>query len=172
MYSTNQLFRMVKAISVFAIGLMALLVVIGNTTDYYTNFHFVEHVMRMDTTFPDSNIHYRSIDSGFLYHAGYLFIILLETVMAMCCLNGSRLLFKNLRNNAAIFHASKNWAVAGLTIGVVIWFLGFEVIGGEWFAMWQSAAWNGLASAERILSFLMLVLILLHQKEGEIADNG
>jgi len=39
------------------------------------------------------------------------------------------------------------------------------VIGGEWFAMWQSNTWNGLASAERILSFLVLTLILLHLKE-------
>jgi predicted small integral membrane protein len=43
--------------------------------------------------------------------------------------------------------------------------LGFEVIGGEWFAMWQSPTWNGLAAAERIVSFLVLALILLHLKE-------
>jgi predicted small integral membrane protein len=47
----------------------------------------------------------------------------------------------------------------------MLWFLGFEVVGGEWFAMWQSATWNGLAAAERILSFLVLTLILLHFKD-------
>jgi len=165
MYPTSFLFRLAKAISVAAIGLMAALIVIGNTTDYYTNYHFVEHVMKMDSTFPDSHTHYRSINNPFFFHAGYVFIIVMEMLMAVCCLKGSWLLFKNLRNDTAIFHASKNWAVAGILVGIIIWFAGFEVVGGEWFAMWQSPAWNGLGSAERIVSFLVLVLILLHLKD-------
>jgi predicted small integral membrane protein len=44
-------------------------------------------------------------------------------------------------------------------------------VGGEWFAMWQSRIWNGLASAERIVSFLVLILILLHLKEEEELNN-
>jgi len=165
MYSAQFLFRFAKAISVAAIGLLSLLVVIGNTTDYYTNYHFVEHVMKMDTIFPDSNVHYRSINNSFLFHAGYIFIILMEAFMAFCCIKGSWLLFKKIKSDPATFHASKNWAVAGIITGIIIWFLGFEVIGGEWFAMWQSSTWNGLGSAERIVSFLVLVLILLHFEE-------
>ena len=88
--------------------------------------------------------------------------------MAFCCIKGSWLLFKNLKRSAVVFHASKNWAVAGIIIGIIIWFLGFEVVGGEWFSMWQSRVWNGLSAAERIVSFLMLVLILLHLKEEEL----
>ncbi len=167
MYSVQFLFRVAKTISVAAIALMSLLIVIGNTTDYFTNYHFVEHVMKMDTIFPDNNIHYRSINNTFLFHAGYILIILMEAMMAFCCIKGSWMLFKNLKSNTTLFHASKNWAVAGITIGIVIWFLGFEVIGGEWFAMWQSNTWNGLGSAERIVSFLVLVLILLHLKEED-----
>jgi predicted small integral membrane protein len=165
MYPVQFLFRLAKAISVAAIGFMSLLIVIGNTTDYYTNYHFVEHVMKMDTTFPDSNIHYRSINNPFLFHAGYILIILMESMMAFCCIKGSWLLFKNINSNGLTFHASKNWAVAGIIIGLIIWFLGFEVIGGEWFGMWQSSDWNGLNSAERIVSFLVLVLILLQFEE-------
>ena len=168
MYSVQFLFRIAKTISVASIAVMSLLIVFGNTTDYFTNFLFVEHVLKMDTTFAESQIHYRSIDHLFLFHAGYILIILMETLMAFCCIKGSWLLFKNLRSNTASFHASKNWAVAGIIIGIVIWFLGFEVVGGEWFAMWQSKIWNGLSSAERIVSFLALTLILLHLKEEEI----
>jgi predicted small integral membrane protein len=168
MYSTSFLFRIAKLVSVFAIGIMALFIVIGNTTDYYTNYYFVEHVMKMDTIFPGSHIHYRNINNPFLFHAGYIFIIVMEVMMTFCCLKGSWLLFKNLNRDAVTFHASKNWAVAGLIIGVIIWFLGFEVIGGEWFAMWQSPTWNGLNSAERIVSFLVLTLILLQLKDETI----
>src|SRR5450432_3204390 len=165
MYSVQLLLRVAKTISVASIALMSLLVVFGNITDYFTNFLIAEHVLKMDTTFPESHIHYRSINSTFLFHFGYILIIVMEAMMAFCSTKGSWLLFKNLRSNAALFHASKNWAVAGIIIGIIIWFLGFEVIGGEWFAMWQSSSWNGLGSAERIVSFLVLVLILLHLEE-------
>ena len=165
MFSVQFLFRLAKIISVAAIGLMALLIVLGNITDYFTNYHFVEHVMKMDTIFPDSSVHYRSIHNAIFYHIGYITIIVFEALMAFCCLKGSWLLFKHLKSDAMVFHGSKNWAVAGIIIGIIIWFLGFEVVGGEWFAMWQSNTWNGLESAERIVSFLILVLILLQFEE-------
>lgn len=164
MLSTSLLLRLAKAISVAGIALMSLLIVAGNVTDYYSNYFFVEHVMKMDTTFP-GQLHYRSIHTPFLFHAGYIFIILLEAIMTFCCIKGSYLLFKNLKQEAALFNTSKNWAIAGIIIGIIVWFIGFEVIGGEWFAMWQSSLWNGLAAAERILTFLVLVLILLHLKD-------
>ena len=75
MYTTSFLFRLAKAILVAAIGIMATLIVIGNTTDYYTSYIFVEHVLKMDTVFPASHIHYRSINNPFVFHAGYIFII-------------------------------------------------------------------------------------------------
>ena len=165
MYSTAFLFRMVKVISVAAIGLLALLIVFNNITDYYSNYFFVEHVMKMDTTFPDSQLHYRGINNSFVFHAGYIFIIVMEAFMAFCCIKGSWLLLKNIKKDAAIFHASKNWGIAGIITGIVVWFVGFEIVGGEWFVMWQSAAWNGLGAAERILSFLVLTMILLHFKD-------
>ena len=165
MYSTAFLFRFAKATVVTAIGFMALLVVIGNTTDYYTNFLFVEHVLKMDTTFPNNGLRYRSINSPILFHVAYITIIVMEIGTAFCCLKGGWLLYKTLRKDAKSFHAAKNWGIAGIIIGIVTWFLGFEVVGGEWFVMWQSPVWNGLAAAERILSFLMLSLILLNLGE-------
>ncbi len=167
MYTTPYLLRFAKAVSVAAIGLMSLLIVVGNTTDYYTNYHFVEHVLKMDTIFPDSNIHYRSINSPFIFHASYIFVIVMEALMAFCCIKGAWELFRHLKSPAAVFHASKNWSIAGLIIGIAIWFLGFEVIGGEWFAMWQSSVWNGLGSAERIVGFIVAVLVLLHLEERD-----
>lgn len=167
MYSTAFLFRIIKALAVSAIGLMALIVVIGNTTDYYTNYLFVEHVMKMDTTFPTSNIHYRAINQPVLFNAGYILLIAFEAIMAFCCLKGGWLLFKNIKGPAAQFHAAKNWAVAGLATGIFIWFVCFEVVGGEWFSMWQSQTWNGLYSADRIVTFIALTLILLHLKYEE-----
>src|SRR5689334_14337373 len=113
MYPTAFLLRLAKAVSVSAIALMAVLVAFGNITDYYSNYHFVVHVLKMDTTFSDSNIHYRSVENSFLYHIFYIAIILSETAMAFCCIKGAWLLFKNIKKDAVSFHAAKNWAVAG-----------------------------------------------------------
>jgi predicted small integral membrane protein len=165
MYTTALLFRIAKVISVFSVGIMGLLIVIGNTTDYDTNYHFVEHVMKMDTIFPESHIQYRSINNSFIFHLGYFFIIGLQAAMTFYCLKGSWQMARNLKNSDQAFYGSKNWAVAGLILGIIIWFVGFELIGGEWFAMWQSHYWNGLGSAERILSFLVLTLILLQGRD-------
>jgi predicted small integral membrane protein len=38
-------------------------------------------------------------------------------------------------------------AVVGLTVGLLLYMVGFVTIGGEWFAMWQSATWNGQQKA-------------------------
>jgi predicted small integral membrane protein len=163
-FSTSYLFRFTKTVSILFVGIMACIIVIGNITDYYTNYHFVEHVLKMDTTFPDSKIQYRSIETEWLYHLSYIFIILCESAMAAFCVYGSFIMYKSI-NDSSAFHANKKFAITGLLIGIVVWFFGFEVIGGEWFAMWQSTVWNGLASAERIVTFLVLVVILLHLKE-------
>jgi len=165
MPTTSYLLRLVKIISVAAIGLMAALIVTGNITDYYTNYFFVEHVMKMDTIFPESHVQYRGIHNTAIYQVAYVFLILLETVMSFCSLKGSWKMLRNLKNDAVVFHASKNWAIAGITTGIIVWFLGFEVIGGEWFDMWQSATWNGLGAAERVLAFLSFVLIMLHLRD-------
>src|ERR1044071_4793735 len=107
MYSIALMLRVAKQISVTAIALMCLLIVTDNITDYYTNYYFVEHVMKMDTIFPGSNLQYRSIGSPFIFHAGYILIILVEIIMTICSIKGSWLMLKNIRKDAATFHASK-----------------------------------------------------------------
>jgi predicted small integral membrane protein len=49
---------------------------------------------------------------------------------------------------------------------VVLFFGGFIVIGGEWFQMWRSTAWNGLDPAFRntVLALITLVLVNLPAK--------
>lgn len=165
--ATLQAFRWIKIISVGSLGLMSMLIFLGNTTDYNSNYQFVEHVMKMDTVFPNSRLLYRSIQQPWVYHTAYIFLIALELIIALLCIHGSRQMFIKRREPAAVFFEAKHRAVMGLGLGIFLWFTGFEVIGGEWFAMWQSNTWNGLDSANRIILFKMLTLILLYLKEPE-----
>ena len=48
--------RASKSILVAAVALWVSLVAFGNITDYGTNLAFVNHVLSMDTVFPDATI--------------------------------------------------------------------------------------------------------------------
>ncbi|MCP9769669.1 DUF2165 domain-containing protein [Lacihabitans sp. LS3-19] len=157
--------RLVKIMMLAGISILALLVTMGNITDYYSNFYFVEHVLKMDTTFPQNELKYRSIQSATVYHSAYILLILLEGIMAIFCFIGVSKMISNLKKSKEEFQNSKVFGIYGLGIGIVIWFIGFEVIGGEWFAMWQSTQWNGLGSADRIVTFITLSLIFICQKD-------
>jgi predicted small integral membrane protein len=43
------------------------------------------------------------------------------------------------------------------------------VVGGEWFAMWQSEHWNGQQTAFRIYLTVLAVLIFIQQQDGDLA---
>ena len=54
---------------------------------------------------------------------------------------------------------------AGLTLGLLLWFLAFLTVGGEWFLMWQSSKWNGLGPALRMFTVMGFVLLILNLPE-------
>ncbi|HSH90792.1 MAG TPA: DUF2165 domain-containing protein [Ramlibacter sp.] len=160
--------RSAKVAMVAAIALFATLVAFGNVTDYGTNLVFVQHVLAMDTTFPNSSIRYRAISSPELQHAAYVLIIAVEAVIAVLCWMGALALAKKLRSDAAAFRKAKSMAVAGLALGFLLWQVGFMSIGGEWFGMWQSSQWNGVASAFRFTLVIAAVLIFVSMPDEEL----
>ncbi|CAI0863987.1 DUF2165 family protein [Serratia entomophila] len=162
--------RLSKALLVCAIALFATLVAFGNITDYGANFAFVRHVFMMDTIFPDATIGYRAIQSPWLHHAGYLLIIALESLTALLCWLGGLRLLRGIKLPARAFNQRKTWAIAGLTLGFLTWQVGFMSIGGEWFGMWMSQQWNGVPSAFRFFVTIILVLIYLVQRDGELDE--
>jgi predicted small integral membrane protein len=46
--------RIIKSLLVATLGGWALLVAYGNIADYNANWQFVQHVLAMDTVFPDN----------------------------------------------------------------------------------------------------------------------
>lgn len=159
--------RLSKIAFVAAIAFFATLVSFGNITDYGTNFAFVQHVLMMDTIFPDATIGYRAIDNPVLHHIAYNFIIAAETLTAILCWIGAYFMLSNVRNTAAAFNRSKKWAIAGLTLGFLVWQVGFMSIGGEWFGMWMSETWNGIESAFRFFITIIAVQIYVALPDGE-----
>lgn len=160
--------RISKLLMVACLAAFALIVTFDNITDYDTNFQFVRHVLSMDTTFPGNALLYRSINQPALWSLAYILIIAAEGVCGLVLAAGAAAMLRNLRASRPVFERARNFAVAGVTIAFLIWFLGFMVIGGEWFAMWQSTTWNGQQAAFRFYMTALAVLLFVNQPDAEL----
>jgi predicted small integral membrane protein len=160
--------RAAKAATVAAIALFASLVTFGNLTDYDTNLAFIQHVLSMDTIFPSSRISYRAITNPTLQEMAYAVIIAGEAMTAVLCWIGVAALVRRLHADAGTFNRAKSVAIVGLTVGFLLWHVGFMVIGGEWFGMWESQHWNGVPSAFRFLMTCIAVLIFVAIPDQEL----
>lgn len=157
--------RLSKIVLVAAIACFFTLVVFNNITDYGTNFAYVQHVLLMDTIFPDSNITWRAITQPQLHHAVYWSIIAWEAMTAVLCWIGVLHLSQNLKADTPAFQTAKSYAFVGLTASNLLWLLAFFCIGGEWFAMWQSPVWNGQQTGFRMFIISSIVLLWVRQPD-------
>lgn len=154
--------RLAKVALVTAVGVFCVLVGYNNIVDYRSNYMFVQHVLSMDTTFPDNSVRgTRALLDPRVHTAAYWLIIAAELTAGLICLAGAARLLAALRGSAAGFNAAKATASLGLASGMLLWFLGFLVVGGEWFQMWQSQIWNGEDAAFRILGSIGVILVFL-----------
>jgi len=161
--------RLAKIGCVAAMALYVALVAFGNVTDYWTNFAFVTHVLDMDQISPGSDIGWRKVTSPVLHHVFYILIIAVEISVAGLTSLGALAMIRRLKAKAQAFHEAKMLAVAGLTLGFLLYEGGFVAIGGEWFGMWQAQASDGVPSAFRILVTMLGVLIFISLKDEELA---
>jgi len=159
--------RLSKIAFVAAIAFFATLVVIENVFHPSINFPFVQHVMMMDTIFPDAPLDYRAIHS----RAGYIIIVLGEIAVMVLCWMGAAAMWCKRRENARTFQLSKRLAIAGLAVGFLVWHVAFMSVGGEWFGMWMSQQWNGIPSAYRFFITILVVLIFLVMPDADVDED-
>jgi len=162
-----KILRLGKVAVVATIAALASVVAFGNITDYGSNFAFVRGVMSMDTIFPDSRIAWRAVTSPAWHHAAYLLIILTELAVACFCWTGAVAMARCMGADADGFHQSKRIAIAGLTLGFLLWQFGFAVVAAEWFGMWMSEQWNGQESAFRFAMVILGALVFVGMRDGE-----
>lgn len=161
--------RLAKIAMTAALAAFALIVTYDNIVDYGTNYEFVKHVLSMDTTFPGNKLMGRAITDPRLWTLAYAAIIAAEGIVFLLLAIATVAMLLALRAPAARFQRAKSWMVAGAAFGFMVWFFGFMVVAGEYFAMWQSKAWNGQEPASRFYMTLLAVLIFVNQKDEELA---
>lgn len=152
------------AIAAFFFSIIAF----DNIVDYNSNWLFVQHVLGMDTVFPDSTLKWRAITNPTLQRLAYWAIIAWEAATAIVLWVGVARLLGAAGSNAA-FARAKTAATVGLTMGFLLYGVGFVIVGGEWFAMWQSQTWNGQQKAFEFIGMIGVVLIVLLIPERDAA---
>ncbi|MHA6258978.1 DUF2165 family protein [Sporosarcina sp. CAU 1771] len=162
--------RLLKAFVLLLAGLFGFFVFAGNLMDYNSNYQFVHHVLSMDTTFEGNALMWRAIESSGLHTVAYWMLILAEGIFSLLAFIGVVHMMKNLKSSAKEFNKSKAFGFYAFMLGFAIWFLGFIVIGSEWFAMWQSQIWNGKDTAMGISTLWAGFAILLAMKDDELEE--
>ena len=155
-------------------GLFVLLVAFGNITDFGTNQAFVQHVLSMDTTnfggTPgeglDPAVMWHAITEPVLQNIGYVLIIAWEAAAGIVLAVAFGYWIAERGRGYATARAL---TTIGLLMIVILFMGGFIDIGGEWFMMWRSTAWNGEDAALRsaILALASLVFVHLPSKHWD-----
>jgi predicted small integral membrane protein len=159
--------RLSKTLLVAAVAFFYTLVVLNNLTDYASNYAFVHHVLVMDSTFPGNHGMWRAIHPLWIQTAFYDSIIGWEALTMLLLWAGAAKLLRAVGKPGTSFRDAKALAIGGLTLGLLMWFVAFLSVGGEWFLMWQSQAWNGQEAAFRMFLVVGVVLLLLAMPEAE-----
>lgn len=155
------LLRICKIILIFNIALLFTAIVINNVTDYHTGLILTQHVLSMDSIFPDTPIKSRAIHDMGLQQTAFIIIVLWEAMVALILWYATIQLLVNLRH-PQLFNNKKKIAIFGLTLGFILYSLGFAVVANEWFVMWQSKTWN--VSVISYFTLIGLVLIIFQQE--------
>ncbi len=160
--------RCAKIVLSLALAAFCLLVAFDNLADYGTNYLAVQHVLSMDTTFPANALMYRSITNHVLWHVAYALIIAAEGTTGILFLAGAIRLIQLRNATGAAFNEAKALVIAGATLAFLVWFFGFLVVAGEWFAMWQSQTWNFQQPAFRFVMIVLGVLIFVALPDNDL----
>ena len=164
--------RLAKILMCLALAVFCLLVAYDNIADYGANYAFVEHVLSMDTTFPGNELMYRSITDPLVWKIAYALIVAAEGLTGVLFLTGVIRMWRARNAPGADFNRAKSFAIAGGLLAFLVWFFGFMVVAGEWFAMWESKIWNGQEAAFRFYVTVLAVLILLNQPDPDLPASA
>lgn len=169
----QQISLLTKAALVLSIGLFGLLVAWTNITAYAINFEFVQQVLTMESLAPWAQVDaltQRAIMDPALHQAGFAVIIAAEFLVGiLCSVGGLLLLLTVFSSNQPRLAVGKAFGLAGCGVGVLVWYLGFAVIGAEYFGMWANE-WNGQATAYAFTGVLLLAMIYLAQPEARVVE--
>ena len=158
--------RYIKIGVALTVGLLAALWAINNVLNWETAHGAVAYALSQDNQsgYPVHII--PPVNSAVAATIGLIVIILTEATAGSLALVGAWRMWSRRNAETPAFAAAKRFAIVGVGIAVLNWFLGFLVIGGSLIMMGQA---EGMESAIRgavaMASLCFLALIYLSMPE-------
>lgn len=149
--------RLFQGLLVFGVALFFTLVGYGNLVYYDVNYRFVEHVLSMDTVFDQATAASRGIHNPTIIALAYAGIIFWELLTGLVAWVG--LFYGVVKKN---WHRFEQFSSIAVFMGIMLYFVGFMIVGGEWFSMWQSKLWDGQQTAARFSIIFLLIFNFLN----------
>ena len=159
--------RILKIIMSGGLAILTALIAYANIHDPGANLKFVEHVLSMDTVAADSAMVDHALPIPLAWRIAFGSIVTGEGLTSFLFAVGTVELWRARKLKARLFHDAKRFVYIGAAGELLIWFVGFTAIGGEWYAMWQSQVWNGQEAAFRITALILLTVIFIGQQDCE-----
>lgn len=156
--------RLVASLVVLMAAAYYLIVVFDNVTNPTnpngSNWPLVEGVLSGDGTPADNGFEWRFIDANWFQVLAYIGIIAGEALAAIGLIGGGILGLRRT-GDAMGWERGQRWTLIGATFGLLVFFLGFIVVGGNWFLMYENAKWNGMQPAfQNTVTTLLAVLLV------------
>lgn len=141
-----------------------VLVAFDNITDPVnpnaSNWPFVQGVLSGDGVPANSGFEWRFIQATWIQVLAYVGVIVTETATGVLLVIAGVQGLRHARKPGSWARAQR-WTYLGGTLGLMLFFVGFIVIGGNWFIMYLNSKWNGLEPAfqNSVMTALMLLLV-------------
>ncbi len=149
-----------------AVALYFSFVVFNNLTDYATNARNVNSVLSMEQIKSDG-VKWRAISNPVIIQSAYHLIILIEALTA--AMGWSAVFYLQVKPELLRGHIL---AVTALALGFALFFIGFFIVGGEWFYMWQHPLLGGLQTKALLISLFLLTAMVFVINSLQEPQNG
>lgn len=158
--------RYLKIVLTALVGLMALLYGLQNIVNIQAAFQVVGAVVGMTghDYYPVSIG--PAVTSPVLVWLAVTVIIATELAAGMLALKGAWDLWSCRNSVSAEFNGSKQYALLGCGLGVIVWFGLFGALGGAYFQMWQTELGSmSLNGAFQYFVSCALILIFVNMRD-------
>lgn len=163
-WSVWRIARVVTSLFVLMVAAYYLVVAFDNITDptnpNASNWPFVQGVLSGDGVPADSGFEWRFIAATWIQAIAYIGIIAGESLTGIILLIAGVQGLRHARR-CPMWERAQRWTFLGGILGLAVFYLGFTVIGGNWFIMYLNSKWNGMEPAfqNSVMTALMLLLV-------------
>jgi predicted small integral membrane protein len=146
------------------VAVYCLVVAFDNITDptnpNASNWPLVQGVLSGDGVPADSGFQWRFISATWIQAIAYIGIIAGESLTGIILLIAGVQGLRHARR-CPTWGRAQRWTFLGGMLGLAVFYLGFTVIGGNWFIMYLNSKWNGMEPAfqNSVMTVLMLLLV-------------